>query len=99
MVLARAGAEVLSWLHDPFPVTVGLVGAIPIAMITALPALGRLLVATGLCRIPEEARWPDEPAYAELFAPAHAVSHLRLDHRIDHRPDHRPSTEPAHAAD
>lgn len=85
------------WFWAPF--VVGLVGAIPIAMITALPALGRLLVATGLCRIPEEARWPDEPAYAELFAPAHAVSHLRPDHRIDHRPDHRPSTEPAHAAD
>lgn len=37
------------------PVLVGLVGSIPLAWITAHPAVGRWLLRCGLCRIPEEA--------------------------------------------
>ncbi len=67
-----------AWFWAPF--VVALVAAIPTAMLTAHPALGRLLVATGLCRIPEEARWPTEPAYAALFAPV-GVSRTQGAHR------------------
>ena len=36
------------------PLIVGLAGAIPIAMLTAHPRAGRALVASGVCRVPEE---------------------------------------------
>jgi membrane glycosyltransferase len=51
------------------PLVLGLAGAIPLAIITAHPAVGRAMAAAGLCRIPEEARRTatDEPA--ALFAP------------------------------
>ena len=37
------------------PLVAGLAGAIPLALVSAHPGLGRWMVATGLCRIPEEA--------------------------------------------
>ena len=37
------------------PLIVGLAGAIPIALVSAHPRLGRALARAGLCRIPEEA--------------------------------------------
>lgn len=50
------------------PILAGLVGAIPLACITAHPAVGRWLVRWGLCRIPEET-----PAAAGL-APLRATA-------------------------
>ena len=38
-------------------------------VLQADPRLGRLLAAIGLCRIPEEARLPDQPEYSLLFGP------------------------------
>lgn len=56
------------WLWAPF--VLGLAGAIPLAMLSASPVLGRLLADLGLCRTPEESRpHHPEPAYAALFAP------------------------------
>jgi membrane glycosyltransferase len=55
------------WYAMPF--LAGLVGAIPIAMLTAHPSVGRALVAAGLCRIPEEAPVPAGPALAAFFLP------------------------------
>ena len=40
------------------PLVIGLVGAIPIAMISAHPLLGRALARAGICRIPEEVHLP-----------------------------------------
>ncbi len=50
------------------PLVLGLAGAIPLAMLSAHPPLGRLLGAAGLCRVPEEAA-PGKVAAAALFAP------------------------------
>jgi membrane glycosyltransferase len=55
------------WYAAPF--LAGLVGAIPIAMLTAHPLVGRALVATGLCRIPEEAPVPAGPPLSAFFFP------------------------------
>lgn len=55
------------WLWAPF--VLGLAGAIPLAMLSASPRLGRLLADLGLCRTPEETHAHPEPAYAALFAP------------------------------
>lgn len=55
------------WLWAPF--VMGLVGSIPLAVVSASPRLGRLLADSGLCRIPEEARLPEEPEYSVLFSP------------------------------
>ena len=41
------------WIASPF--LAGLLGAVPLAMLTAYPLVGRALMAVGLCRIPEEA--------------------------------------------
>lgn len=60
------------WLWAPF--VLGLAGAIPLAMASADPRVGRALAAVGLCRIPEEARLPAEPEYATLFAPCVPLS-------------------------
>jgi membrane glycosyltransferase len=60
------------WLWAPF--VVGLVGSIPLAVISADPRLGRLLTASGLCRIPEEARLPDQPEYTAFFSPFDSVT-------------------------
>lgn len=57
-----------AWLWAPF--VAGLAGAIPLAVISADPRLGRLLAASGLCRIPEEARLPDKPEFGVLFGSA-----------------------------
>ncbi|MBS0347582.1 MAG: glucans biosynthesis glucosyltransferase MdoH [Proteobacteria bacterium] len=55
------------WLWAPF--VLGLAGAIPLAMLSAHPRVGRLLAAAGLCRVPEEARPHAEPGFAALFTP------------------------------
>jgi len=55
------------WYGLPF--ISGLVGAIPIAMLTASPAVGRALVAIGLCRIPEEAPQATGQPLSGLFMP------------------------------
>jgi membrane glycosyltransferase len=57
------------------PIFLGLAGAIPVAMATAHPLVGRALAAAGICRIPEEAPPPTgpEPA-AGLFTPFAAAS-------------------------
>jgi membrane glycosyltransferase len=46
----------------------GLVLSIPLAVLTAAPAVGRALLRVGLCRLPEETVAP--PALAELGLPA-----------------------------
>ena len=62
------GIAMLAWLTGTapgaywwlaLPVYLGLALCIPIATLTAHPALGRFLMRAGICRIPEEAR-PDE---------------------------------------
>jgi membrane glycosyltransferase len=55
------------------PIYLGLLLAIPLAMATASPALGRTMARAGLCRTPDET-WPaaavaTDAAAAELFAP------------------------------
>jgi membrane glycosyltransferase len=51
----------LVWLRMPgalwywSPILAGLIGSIPMAWVTAHPAVGRWLVRWGLCRVPEEA--------------------------------------------
>jgi membrane glycosyltransferase len=55
------------WLWAPF--VAGLAGAIPLALLSADPRLGKLLAASGLCRIPEEARLPQQPEFTPLFSP------------------------------
>ncbi len=64
------GAYVLGalWLLSPtvlawsLPLTAGYVLAVPFAVITAAPALGRFLQRTGLCAIPEDIDPPAEVA-------------------------------------
>ena len=51
------------------PLFAGLIGAIPVAMLTAHPRFGRALVAAGICRIPEEAWPPAGPEHPRLFNP------------------------------
>ena len=60
------------WLWAPF--VAGLVGSIPLAVVSADPRLGRALAASGLCRIPEEARLPEQPEYTPLFSPFDSVA-------------------------
>lgn len=55
------------WYWAPF--IVGLAGAIPLAMLSAHPPLGRLLSAAGLCRVPEESARIEGAAAAGLFSP------------------------------
>jgi len=58
------GFGIMAWvLHDApgkiwywLPLLAGLIGAIPITVITARLAVGRVLVTLGLCRVPEETR-------------------------------------------
>ena len=55
------------------PIYLGLLLAIPLAMASASPALGRTMARAGLCRTPDET-WPaaavaTDAAAAELFAP------------------------------
>lgn len=66
--LARVAPGAL-WLGIGTPFALGLVGAIPIAMFTAHPAVGRALGRIGLCRIPEEVRPPAAAGAAALFRP------------------------------
>ncbi|MFN7645433.1 MAG: glucans biosynthesis glucosyltransferase MdoH [Burkholderiales bacterium] len=66
--LARVAPGAL-WLGIGTPFALGLVGAIPIAMFTAHPAVGRALGRIGLCRIPEEVRPPAAAGSAVLFRP------------------------------
>jgi membrane glycosyltransferase len=47
----------------------GLVSAVPLAVLTAQPRLGRWLAAAGLCRIPEEARLQRQPESGAAGAP------------------------------
>ena len=54
------------WFWAPF--VIGLGGAVPLAMLSAHPPLGRMLGAAGLCRVPEEAV-SDGRAVDALFAP------------------------------
>ncbi|UOM35808.1 glucans biosynthesis glucosyltransferase MdoH [Acuticoccus sp. I52.16.1] len=61
-VLIAALAPDILWLAAP--VIAGLVLAIPFAVLTADPSLGRLMTRAGLCAIPEEAVMP--PALARL---------------------------------
>jgi membrane glycosyltransferase len=51
------------------PLVLGLSGAIPLAMATAHPPIGRALATTGLCRVPEETRLPAGSERAGLFTP------------------------------
>lgn len=66
--LARVAPGAL-WLGIGTPFALGLVGAIPIAMFTAHPAVGRALGRIGLCRIPEEVRPPAAAGSTALFRP------------------------------
>ncbi len=56
----------LLWLASPaaalwsLPLTAGFLVAVPFAVLTASPALGRLFVSTRFCGIPEEFETPDE---------------------------------------
>ena len=55
------------------PVHIGLAASIPIAMLTAHPAFGRMLMAAGICRVPEESHpnvhWHLPRPFAPLAAP------------------------------
>ncbi len=55
------------------PIYIGLGASIPIAMLTAHPALGRALMAAGICRVPEESHpdvhWHLPQPFAPLAAP------------------------------
>ncbi len=62
------------WLGIGTPFALGLVGAIPLAMFTAHPAVGRALGRIGLCRIPEEVRPPAAAGSAALFRPFAAAA-------------------------
>lgn len=62
------------WLWAPF--VAGLAGSVPLAVISADPRLGRLLAASGLCRIPEEAHLPEKPEFTVLFNPFEPVAAL-----------------------
>jgi membrane glycosyltransferase len=55
------------WYAMPF--LAGLVGSIPVAMLTASPRVGRALVAVGLCRIPEETTLPAGRRLTSHFMP------------------------------
>ncbi len=50
------------------PMVFGLAAAIPLAMVSAYPAIGRAFAVAGICRIPEEAGLPALPETAALFA-------------------------------
>jgi membrane glycosyltransferase len=59
------------------PLIVGLAGAIPLAMLTAHPSAGRALIASGVCRVPEEkvpheAMWDRQRTLANDFEPGPA---------------------------
>ncbi len=60
----------LLWMASPtaalwsLPLTAGFLVAVPFAVLTASPALGRLFVSTRFCGIPEEFETPDEIAKA-----------------------------------
>lgn len=56
------------------PMMLGLVAAIPLAMVSAYPSIGRAFAAAGICRIPEEAGLPALPETAALFAACAATS-------------------------
>jgi membrane glycosyltransferase len=71
--LARVAPGAL-WLGIGTPFALGLVGAIPLAMFTAHPAVGRALGRIGLCRIPEEVRPPAAAGSAALFRPFAAAT-------------------------
>ncbi|MGH6693065.1 MAG: glycosyltransferase family 2 protein, partial [Gammaproteobacteria bacterium] len=76
-----AGAALVAWFWHAapgliwfwLPIFAGLVGAVPFAMVTAHPAVGRALSARGICRIPEESS-PPLAAPARLLAPYPAAS-------------------------
>jgi membrane glycosyltransferase len=51
------------------PIIVGLVGSIPLAMLTAHPMIGRALGSAGLFRVPEESRLSAGSQRGGLFAP------------------------------
>ena len=51
------------------PIFIGLAGAIPIAMMTAHPRVGRVLAASGICRNPEESQLAAQRSPAGLFTP------------------------------
>lgn len=59
------------------PFALGLAGAVPWAVITAQPALGRWMVRTGLCRVPEEANAPRPTPHASPRRPHEALAHAR----------------------
>jgi membrane glycosyltransferase len=56
------------------PILLGLVGSIPVAMVTAHRRVGRALAAAGICRIPEEARLRTGLEPASLFTPLASAS-------------------------
>ncbi len=82
LVLAMIAASAPGALPYALYFVAGLALAIPFAMLTASPALGRLLVRTGLGRLPEETDPP--PALRALRLPAieAASSSARLRDRI-----------------
>lgn len=55
-VLVEIAPQVLPWAT---PVIAGLLLAVPVAALTALPGLGRLMRDSGLCAIPEEIQIPE----------------------------------------
>jgi membrane glycosyltransferase len=76
------GIAGLGWLHIhsfgvfwalSLPVYIGLGASIPIAMATAHPAFGRMLLAAGICRMPEEShpnvQWHLPRPFAPLAGP------------------------------
>jgi len=75
--IALAG---LAWYAVPAafwftaPVFLGLMAAVPVAMLTSQPRLGRAMAVAGLCRTPDEAAEPACPVSAALFAPGLTVS-------------------------
>ena len=62
---------VLPWIS---PMVAGLVLAIPLAVLSAAPELGRLLARAGICAIPEELATPVELRQDEVPQPAERAS-------------------------
>ena len=87
---------VSSWLVAPalllwmLPVVIGMVLAIPLAVLTGSPAVGRAFARVGLLLIPEERRPPEVLARAgacarelsQLLFPMEAVERLAADKRL-----------------
>jgi membrane glycosyltransferase len=81
--IALLGVSVPSAIPYALFIAGGLLLAIPFAVLTAEPALGRALVGIGFCRLPEELAPP--PELAALALPAIEISRAASERRLSLR--------------